>query len=420
MAAPTAPRIVTRADIDGLLANKDSAVLTIYHPTERAVVQPEENSLHLKNLLGTATEKLERKGFRRKELDHFLAPLEAMLEERDLWMNQLSGLAIFRTMESFETFRLPYRAPEMAHVGDAPYLTPLLPSLWPEQRFFVLALSQNAIRLVHCTRFAAAEVDLADLDMPRSIAEALRYDDLQKPELQHHPTTGPGRSSEGQGGETGRQQRGRRHDFHGHGEDGDEQKDQITRFFQGVDRGLHEIFRNQHIPLILAGVDYLHPIYREVSDYPTILTEHIEGNFDRESVETLHEKALPIIEKRQRAELDELRERFGSAGAHGLASSDLGEILQATTEGRIEVLFVRGTEPRWGRYDESTDQLTFADAVDEFGDAEDLHDRAARATIQASGEVYVLGSEEMPTDAHIAALFRYNPAIQRGEEEGES
>lgn len=415
MARTTAPRIVTRADIEGLLSQTDSAVLSIYHPTERAVVQPEENSLHLKNLIGTATEALKNKGFRNKELDRFLEPLESMLRDRLAWMNQLSGLALFRTMDSFQAFRLPYRAPEVAHVGDAPYLTPLLPSLWPEQRFFVLALSQNAIKLIHCTRFAAAEVDLSEIDMPRSIADELRFDDLQKPELQHHTTTGPGRSAEGQAGETGRQQRGRRHAFHGHGQDGDEQKDQITRFFQAIDRGLHEILREQHVPLILAGVDYLHPIYREASRYPNILEQHIEGNFDRMSVETLHEEALPIIEHKQRAELDDLRERFGNAGAHGLASSDLSEILQAADEGRIEVLFVRGTEPIWGRYDGSTHQLVSADPAAEFGDAEDLHDLAARKTIQASGEVYVLGTEEMPSDAHIAALFRYNPAIQGNE-----
>lgn len=45
-----------------------------------------------------------------------------------------------------------------------------------------------------------------------------------------------------------------------------------------VDIGLKEIFREQQALLILAGVDYLLPIYRKVSEYANIMQEGITGS----------------------------------------------------------------------------------------------------------------------------------------------
>lgn len=406
---PAAPRPVTTDDLERLLELPPTTVISIVHPTEKVAVQPEENSLRLKNLLGRVNEDLAERGLRRNEIDTLLGPLEELLDDRELWLHQLHGFAAYRTADSLELFRLPYEPPERVVVADTPYVTPLLPALWPASRFYVLALSHNTVRLIHATRFAAHEVDLTEFDLPLSLDEALRWDDLQKGESQHHPTTGPGRGPQGQGGETGAAQGGRTHAFHGHGEDGDEQKDQLRRFFQELDKGLRsQILKTERVPLILAGVDYLHPIYKEVSGYPNILVDGIEGAIDRLRTEELHAEAIPMIESLRATELDELRERYGAAGARGLASSDLGEILAAAHEGRIDTLFLASGEQSRGHYDATSKQLSFADREEGFGSAVDLYDLAARRTIETSGRVYVLDADQLPV-APICALFRYVP-----------
>lgn len=410
---PDAPRIITRAELEDLLDLDGQQVLSIYQPATRAAVEPEENSLHLKNLLREAADRLEGSGARRPEIDELLDPLENLLRDRNFWLHQLGGLALFRTRDSLRYFRIPYEVPERTFVSGAPYVKPLLPALWPEARFYILALSQHRVRLLRATRYGVEEVDLSELDFPKTLAEALRYDDLQKPELQHHPTTGPGRGPQGQGGaDTGKQQRGPEHGFHGHGEVGEGHKHQIRRFLQGVDKGLSEIFgKGETAPVVLAGVEYIQSMYRDVTGYRNITKHWIEGNTDRWRNEQLHEAAMPIIERRQREEIEGLTNRYGEAGSNGLASRELNEILPAAYEGRVDTLFLLGTESEWGQFDATT-QAVFPAGETVRGQTDiDLHDLAARLTIRNGGTVYVLGPVEMPAESKIAATYRYNPAI---------
>ena len=37
----------------------------------------------------------------------------------------------------------------------------------------------------------------------------------------------------------------------------DERKDELLRYFQHIDRGLHALLREETAPLVLAGVEYL-------------------------------------------------------------------------------------------------------------------------------------------------------------------
>ena len=398
-----APQVITRAELDALLQLEPQTTLSLYHPTRRVAVEPEENSLHLKNLLGRAQESLEQAGLRRPDVDAFLEPLEALLNDRDFWLHQLEGLAIFRTKDSFRYFRVPYAVPDAATVANSVQVKPLLPALWPDARFFVLALSQASVRLLHCTRHGAENVDLSQLDIPTSLEEALRYDDLQKPDLAHHPVTGPGRGPVGEG-VPGEAQGGRRGAFHGHGEHGEGQKTQIKGFLLQVDKGLHKILATETAPLVLAGVDYVQALFRDGSSYRNILDEHVEGNFDRLGDDDLHKEALPIIERKQREEISALVERYGSGEPRGLSSCDLEEVLLAAYDGRVDTLFLRGTEEARGSFDgEARKVIAGPD-----GDA-DLHEVAARLAVLNGGTVYLLGPEEMPCEGSIAALFRYNP-----------
>lgn len=399
--------LVTRSKLDDLLQLQGD-VLSIYHPTEKVAVEPEENSLHLKNLVASAAESLSARGLRRPEIDSFLEPIEQLLDDRDFWQHQWSGLALFRTADRFVFFRTPYRVPELVRFDSAPIVKPLLPSVWPHARFYVLALSQDQVRLLHCTRYRWRAVDLSLLDVPLSLEEALRYDDLQKPDSQHHPVTGPGR------GETGRAdtgEGGRKQAFHGHGESGEGQKTQIRRWFTTLDSGLQKVLRAETAPLIVASVEYVYGLFSEVTDYKGLLHDRIQGNVELLRDEELHEQALPIIEGRTRSELDELRERFGSGAPRDLASSDPHDILTAATDGRVDTLFLRGDQVQLGNYDPAgrTVQVFFeGDAVDRPEDGGvDLHEIAARLVIQSSGSVYVLGPEEMPGDRPMSALFRY-------------
>jgi hypothetical protein len=396
--------VITREQLRELAADESAPAVSLYFPTNHAPVEPEENSLYLKNLLAVVQERLLDSDMRRTHVASLLDPLRQLLGDADFWLHQEESLALLRTPDRFAYYRLPYGVSERAIVAPAVYVKPLFQTLFPDGYFFVLALSQHAVRLLRCTRHGARVVDLEKLPIPRSLEEALRFDDLQKPELQHHPMTGPGRASVGRGPAEGRAG-GRQHGFHGHGESGEEVKTQIRRYLHAVDAGLARLLGSETAPMIVAGVDYIRSIYRDVTHYKFVMDEGIDGNPDRTSDARLHAMAAPIIEEQLKRVREEAREKHESLRARGLASDDLQELLGAAHVGKVDTAFVRADIDVWGSYDVETDSMTRHDEP-ETGDV-DLLDLVARQTFLNAGTVYVCAADEMVGAAPATATFRY-------------
>ena len=193
--------------------------------------------------------------------------------------------------------------------------------------------------------------------------------------------------------------------FHGHGVGIDDTKDNILRYFRQVDRGLHEWLREERAPLILAGVDYLVPIYLEVNTYPQTLKDAVKGNPEALADEELHEKALDIIEPVFAGAAEEAVSRYRDLSATDLVSRDIKIVVPAAHEGRVETLFTAAGVRQWGTFDGEEYRLEL------HGEAkpgnEDLLDLAAAQTLLHAGTVHVLAPEKMPDDSPVAAIFRY-------------
>jgi len=398
-------RVITKDDLKELIGEQRGPVLSLYVPTERVAVEPEENSLRLKNLLRSTEMKLLDKGLRRPEVRDLLDPLKRFLGDSHFWLHQLEGLALFRTRGWLTQFRLPVDVPEISIYEEHPYVRPLFPALFPQGHFFVLGLSQNAMRLFEASRFGAREIDIGGLDAPRNLTEALRYDDLQKPELQHHPTTGPGRAPTGEASPLGAPE-DRRHGFHGHGESGEGQKTQIREWLQRVDAELSKtLIHAGESPLMVAGVDFMRALYREVNTYPDLLEEGIDGNPDLFSDADVYENARPHIENYFARDLDSALDRFGSLRSDDRASTDLRTIIDAAGGGRVDTLFLRDRETVWGTFNEETRELDVH--RERRAHDIDLLDLAARTTFMAAGAVYELEPAPLFESSPVAATFRY-------------
>jgi hypothetical protein len=193
--------------------------------------------------------------------------------------------------------------------------------------------------------------------------------------------------------------------FHGHGVGTDDTKDNILRYCQQIDRGLHEALKDEQTPLVFAGVDYLLSIYKEANTYPVLMDQGIEGNPEGLSEAELHERAWsvvqPYFEKEQQEALAQYRERIGT----GKGSHDVKEIIPASSFGRVEVLFCAIGIQQWGRFDPDKGSIVLRDRK-QPGD-EDLFDFAAVQTLLHGGTVYGMEPEAMPDGAPLAALFRY-------------
>jgi hypothetical protein len=328
------------------------------------------------------------------QAESLLEPLQALLEDRQFWLHPGDGLAIFRSPEVFRAYRVPYSFQEQVVVTNHFYLKPLLPFLTNDGRFYVLALSQNGVRLLECTHYSVHEVPLPET-VPQSLAEALAHDDQDNQVRYHSSASG---SLVGKGGR-------RAVVFYGQGVGIDDAKERLLRYFQHIDRGLHELLHTETAPLVLAAVDYLLPIYRQANTYPHLLEAGVMGNPDKIKAEVLREHAWAVVEPYFLTARQQAAAQYRDYAGTKRASHAIREIVPAAAAGRVESLFVAIDQEQWGIFDPGS-RILHIHKEARFGD-DDLLDIAATQTLLHSGAVYAVKRADMPETACIAAVFRY-------------
>jgi hypothetical protein len=182
-------------------------------------------------------------------------------------------------------------------------------------------------------------------------------------------------------------------------------KENIKRYFRRIDKGLHELVRDERVPLVLAGVDYLHPIYKEVNTYPHLMEAGVGGNPERLSAKELHAQSWTVVRPYFQKAQDEAVDQYKQFISSGRASNRVRKIILAASHGRIELLFVIPDLQQWGTFDPGTDEIHLH-KKEKTGD-EDLLEFAAIQTLLNGGTVYLVGAEKMPESDPLAAVFRY-------------
>jgi hypothetical protein len=191
----------------------------------------------------------------------------------------------------------------------------------------------------------------------------------------------------------------------GHGAVADDVKDNLLKYFRLIDRGLRDLLKDDRAPLVLAGVEYLFPIYREACTYPRLMEEGIAGNPKGVSAEGLHRTAQKLVGPFfQKAENDALTQYRQSSGT-GLTSADVQEIIPAAAHGRVGSLFVATGRQSWGAF--NTDKGAVELHRTMAAGSEDLLEIAAIQTFLNGGSVFLLPPEKMPDARDLIAVFRY-------------
>jgi hypothetical protein len=196
-----------------------------------------------------------------------------------------------------------------------------------------------------------------------------------------------------------------KHVWHGHGGGDEQTREQTERFLRALDGGLCTFLAREPAPMILAAVAQEQDLYRSLSRLPQLVEEGLDGNPDRLTAAELHDQAWPIA----KLEFDRPRtaavEAYREAATVGEASDEAGEILRAVHEGRVSTLLLDAGEAVWGTYD-SIERRLWTSIRRRPRDI-DILDLAVRETILHGGSAFALRSEEMPTGAAMAAIYRY-------------
>ena len=389
----------------GRLAQLESDLcISMYMPTHRFRSDWSQNTTRFKNLLRDVRDQLREQEYRESDIDEILADARQLLDRPGFWRSLREGLAAFLTPDTSEFYRLPLPFDEVAIVEDRFHLKPLFPLIAANNRYYLLALSQNDVRLYQGTDQAISEVEAAEI--PSDIVTAIeQFEEPPEQGLQSHTQGAPSSPSGGRANQ-------RRH---GHGSSEDqsrEPKDQLKRFFRRIDESVTDFIGGEEVPLVLAGVSEYLPLYKSVNSYTHLVEDDIvAGNPEQISSQELHEEAWEVVQSvLRRAQREELK-RFSDLYHENpkLASDDFHEIVPACAYSRVETLFVPSGQYRWGRFDPDTNTVEVHESQ-KPGDG-DLLNYAALKSYLNGASVHVLPPDEMPGGRSVAAIFRYEADV---------
>ena len=368
--------------------------ISMYLPTHRSghEVIEDVDRITLKNLLKDVKKQLQSYGLQDREMNTYLKPVHDLLEDDTFWRHQSDGLALFLYGDEFEYFTLPISFDPFVYMADHLYLKPVVSLLDRSERFFIMALSLGNVKFYEGTPHSIVEVEMEGL-IPRSLEEALTVgEDYEQKSLQFR---------------TGQGEQGRGALFHGHGAGSQtEKKDETLRYFREINEGLMQMLHDEEAPLVLACVDYLEPIYREVNTYPPLFDRHISGNHEKTSMLSLHNAALDTLGQYFEKDKKERYEDYQEKVHQGLASYEERKVIPAAMIGQVDTLFIQKNEHLWGVYDAEKHKINI-DNQKKIDNA-CLLNKAAVETIKNSGKVFLMENGEMPQEGTlINATFRY-------------
>lgn len=384
------PQTFAHSELAPLLKESSCPHLTLTMPTHRYGREALEDMRTLSRLLDEAEDQLLGAGVDEAERHRLLDPLAELEEDRAFWSTQDRGLALFATPKSWHAYALSYPVEERVVLADRFFLRHLCPLLARTERFFVIALSINHVRLLEVTPRGVERVKLTTL--PASMDDALGYEQFYSDVTIH--AGGP--SVLGRRGGV----------VHGHGDADEERfKKDLVNYFRRVVEALRASLP-ERVPWVLATVESYAPLFREAAGGDVrLVAEVIGGNPDLASDDELAHRGQALVDAR----VDESRQRALARLERGASSpkavNELSAVVAAAHDGRIDSLFVASGAEHWGTWEGDRSRLELHDQP-EPGD-EELIDSAVFHTLRTGGQVFEVSSEELPRPAEVAALLRF-------------
>ena len=385
--------ILSKEEYIKLTNTENDLCLSLYLPTFRMGPDIKQNPIRFKQRVREAEDKLYNLKLTKSEVEEILKPASDLVDETIFWQNQTEGLAVFITDGQMNYYHLPFEVKEQTVLTTKFYTKPLLTVFTGDENYYILALSQNEVRLFEASRHRVSEIRMKDA--PKSV-EDMKVDDDPKTNLPIRIANQVSSSSLIYNKVT-----------QGQGVENEFDDNQLNRYFRAIDKSLNKITKNNKIPLVLAGVEYLIPIFRDISKYPNIVEEYIKGNPEILYGDDLHKMSWDIIEPKftKIQELAQAKYNQYKGQKNKLYANSLESIIPKAYNGQVETLFIDKDADRWGEHDLETNKIKIFN--DKKFEAEDLIGYASTLTSTRGGTVYAVDKEKVPDGGIVAAILRY-------------
>lgn len=129
-----------------LSAIRQQPCLSLYQPTHRRHPNNQQDPIRFRNLVKELETSL-RTSHSAAETKLFLEPFESLAHDTDFWNHTLDGLAVLGAPGIFRVIRIPQSVNEFVAVANSFHTKPLRRFLQSVDRYQVLGLSLDKIRL---------------------------------------------------------------------------------------------------------------------------------------------------------------------------------------------------------------------------------------------------------------------------------
>ncbi len=365
--------IPTQKDLANLRAVRDEACVSIYLETTPLTQDIDKSQISFGNLGKEALQQLADAGLDKRRLASLIEELDDLADDDDFWRRQAYSLAIFATPDSIRTFRLANRLTDMVEVSDRFHLKPLLRAVTFRNAAHILAISENAVRLVEVAAdLPASAVNVPDF--PNGAADAVNKSTIND----------------------------RSHSRRIHGSEGE--KVQLAKYIRSIDAALRPILSGQDLPLILAATEPVASLVRSVSGLD-FEPDIIAGSPDRLTEAELADGARKVLDARYARKLRDFSDLFDTRAGQSRATTDISDAARAATFGAIDTLLIDIDNVVNGTIDEETGAVTFSDQPDaiDYGIVDEIAGRA----LASGANVMAVRRNDIPRNGDLAAILRY-------------
>lgn len=236
-------------------------------------------AIELKNRVRQAKIALIDIGLDYRQIKKILRPIEELINFNQYWPKLNSNLVIFSEANFFEYFYLEdNNFEDKITIANQFEIEPLIQIINNNPHYFILELAHKKIHLLEGDKYRLNEVHLKNL--PTDMEKDLKIDEYPQSWQSH--TIAPVRSTDSQA-------------YHEQYNVKQTDKLMLKIFFRLIDKSLINLLNRKQKPLILAGVNYLIPIYKSINSYPRLMNNYIKGNQQTANKDQLRRAALSIL-----------------------------------------------------------------------------------------------------------------------------
>lgn len=361
--------------------------VSIYLQTHRGSAEAMQDKLTYKNLVAEAERSLKQL-YGKKDYSHLVESLKGLYESRqeDLWRNLKDGLAVLANNDDMIVCLLDYTLRDRSIVANSYHIRPLVRGFQFDTEYYLLELTQERFEL-----YQGDSQGFERIELPEEMHNC--YDEVFP--LQGKDSI-PGIGSYTAAG-TG---------FFGINSKSDLQDIEREKRFRYTDKVVSSVLENYpRAPVILVTSGRHQTEYRLINTVEALLQTGIETRMESTSYQDILKEATALVIGERKRELAQIADGFTGAQAAGKATADPSEIASALAEQKVRVLFLEQDSITTGHLDLETGSITYEGV--HHPEVDDLGDDFAQATYRQGGMVYILPSEEMPTETGMAAFFRY-------------